>query len=239
MKTKQLKIVEMFGKSPPDDSVRRITDMTDTEEWGMHIINVPADGSCFFQSIAMCMTESVEVWYDIEELRTLMEVHWENYHETTNEESDGVTSSLVRYMCATNIDNGILDKYNAEAEYRADTLREKGVPVYKSVGQFQDHVMKPDTWADHASFHAFLKSLNYRCAVIVFDPECGGIKYLPPEWTVKKSVYIFLLRKVNHYSVVSISKAGCDLPLCLSYDETKEFLGWLKDTALGAVLCEV
>lgn len=243
-----IRIMKVAGKSLADDiiegGVRPIRDRIVSEppspegEFSMRSIDVPADGSCFFQSIAICMTESMGVWYEIEELRSMMEIHWEKYHETRSEMCDRVTSSLVRYMCAVNIDKDILDTYNAEAEYRRDTLKEKGVVIYKGVRQLKDHILGAGTWADHASFNAFLKSLNYKCAVIVFDPECGGVKYLPPEWTAGKSLYIFLLRRVNHYSVLRVRKGGANLPLCVSYDDAKEFVKWMKDTSYATILCE-
>lgn len=244
-----MRVVKLEGRSLADDiasgtqivmnELRRCMDVTTAEEeWQVEVIDVPADGSCFFQSIATAMDDNIEAWFDIEELRVPMEKYWEEYTEGVEDKYGGVTSHLVRHMCAENIDDDILEKYNVEAEYRTETLKEKGVMKYKNIEQFKSHVLKRNTWGDHASFTAFLKSLNYRCGLVVFDPECQGIKYLPPEWTVEKSLYIFLLRKVNHYSVLRLQKGGTDLDLCVSYKDTKEFVDWMVDNDHGNVLSE-
>lgn len=67
-------------------------------------------------------------------------------------------------------------------------------------------------------------TLYCRVGLVVFGPECQGIKYMPPEWTVGKSLKMFLLRKHNHYSVLRLQRGGTDVDLCASYRDTKEFV---------------
>lgn len=204
----------------------------------MSEVEVPADGSCFFHSIATAMNETMDMWYDIEELRVPMEAYWEAYSIVATEKPLGITPSLVRFMCSENIDDDTLLTYNAEAQYRKHTLEDRGAVVFENTKDLKMHVLKGDTWADHAIFRAFLKSLNFRCGLVVIDPECGGVKYLPPCWTKGKSLYIFLLRTRNHYSILRLERDGEDLELCVSYENTKAFVDWMVATSKGAVLSE-
>ncbi|CAN0298913.1 unnamed protein product, partial [Ectocarpus sp. 6 AP-2014] len=196
----------------------------DRDEWRMSEVEVPADGSCFFHSIATAMDETIDMWYDIEELRVPMEMYWDAYTTGNTAGSEGISSSLIRFMCAKNIDEDMLVTYNAEAQYRKHTLKDRSALVFNSTQDLHNHVLKADTWADHAVFSAFLKSLNFRCGLVVIDPECGGVKYLPPDWTKRKSLYIFLLRKRDHYSILRLERDGVDLQLCVSYADTKAFV---------------
>ena len=234
----EMRVVKLGGNSLADDVVASHASVTLYEEWRMSEVEVPADGSCFFHCIATAMDEDTDVWYDIEELRAPMERYWQAYTNGAAVACAGVTSSLIRFMCAENIDDELLLKYNVEAQYRKETLKEKGVVVYKDMQQFKRHVLRPDTWADHSIVSAFLKSLNFRCGLAVIDPECGGITYLPPEWTKRKPLYIFLLRKRNHYSVLRLEKRGMDLNLCVSYADTKAFVDWMAANSKGSVHSE-
>lgn len=216
-------------------------DVADTacrNEWRMAEIDVPRDGACFFHSVAMAIDEGIEAWHGIEELRAPMERYWQAHRDSTGSSDAGVTSSLVRFMCAENIEEYMLVNYNVEAQYRKDTLKQRGVVFYTSVEEFREHVLQPDTWADHASFSAFLSSLNFKCGLVVFDTGCGGISYLPPEWTRRKLTYIFLLRRCNHYSVLRIEKGGLMLGLCVCYRDTKEFVDWIVANDVAKVLSE-
>lgn len=215
--------------------MRLADDDTGDRRWSLSGIDVPADGSCFFRSIAIAMNDCVGTWHEFDDLRGPMERYWELFTTSTGEDNDEVTPSLVRYMCAANIDEGILEQYNAEASYRRDTLREAGVVVCKDVNHLKAHIQQPDTWVDHATFNAFLKSLNFRLGLVVMDTECRGIKYLPPEWTVGKSLYVFLFRTGNHYSVIRLKRDGEQLELCLPRNTTKEFVGWLQSHTTAKV----
>lgn len=226
-------IVEWKGDSP---LAEEIAPTASNSNWEILHISVPADGSCFFRSVAIAMNDCVDTWHRFEDLRRPMELYWESFTESTGQDHDDVTPALLRHMCAVNIDGDILEQYNAEAVYRKDTLREAGVVVCKDTGAFKAHVLQPDTWVDHSIFGAFLKSLNFRLGLVVLDPECGGLKYLPPEWTVNKSLYIFLLRKGNHYSVLRLRRDGKDLDLCLPHNTTNEFVSWLQSNTTAEVL---
>jgi len=92
------------------------------DKWRMSEVEVPADGSCFFHSIAVAMDETIDMWYDIDELRVPMERYWDDYTAAETNESEGISSSLIRFMCAKNIDEDMLVTYNAEAQYRKHTL---------------------------------------------------------------------------------------------------------------------
>lgn len=233
-----MRVIKLEGNSLADDIIASQTSQTCCDEWRMSEVDVPADGSCFFHCIATAMDENIDAWYNIEELRVPMEHYWQAYTDGAAVASAGVTSPLIRFMCAENIDEELLLKYNVEAQYRKETLKERGVVVYRDMQQFKRHVLEPDTWADHSIVSAFLKSLNFRCGLVVIDPECGGITYLPPEWTKRKPLYIFLLRKRCHYSVLRLEKYGRDLDLCVSYSDTKAFVDWMVANSKGRVHSE-
>ena len=171
--------------------------------WCAEVIDTPRDGSCFFSAIAMAMNDSISMWYSIDELRVPMEKYWQMYHEDTDESLCEVTSDLVRYMCGVSVDKIILELYNVEADWRIETEKVKA-PKFKTPRELGYHMRKKTTWGDHAALHAFLKSLNYHCSVIVFDAEFGGMRYLPPEWTKNKKAYICLRFEDCHYGVVRL-----------------------------------
>lgn len=187
--------------------------------WCAEVIDTPRDGSCFFSSIAMAMNDSIEMWYEIDELRVPMEKYWEEYRNDTQINLCEVTSDLVRFMCAKNVDKIILDIYNAEAEFRIETEK---VPAKKfnTTKELGHHMRKTTTWGDHAALHAFLKSLHYHCGIIVFDAEFGGMRYFPPEWTRNKKAYICLRLEGNHYGVVRLKRKDTNEEqlLCVTRD---------------------
>lgn len=189
--------------------------------WNCQIIDTPTDGSCFFNAISIALNDPESSWQDHERLRELMEDHWNKYAEESGETPHGVSPDMVRFMCATHLDEESLVMYNAEAEYRRDTEKEKNVKIFENLQQMKDHVRKSNCWADHSIMRAFLASLEYRCCVVVFDSEVGGITHLPEEWTKGKDTYICLRRDLNHYRVIRLIHHGSDeedreeMPLCL------------------------
>ncbi len=186
-----------------------------TTEWCFELVETPKDGSCFFASISHAMNECTDEWYRVKVLRDRVEKYWDAYHEETGENLTEVTQRFVRFMCAKNIDKDIMEMHNAEAEYRKDT-GEKGVKIFKTVKEFQNHVINTKCWADHSIFLAFHRSLGYRCSLIVFDSEVEGIPYLDKEWTEKKDIYICLRRENNHYSTVRLVRGEKRMKLCVS-----------------------
>lgn len=202
-------------------------------EWGAEIIETPRDGSCFFTSIAIAMNDSVEMWCSIDELRTPMEKYWERYLETCREPIAEVTPDLVRFMCAQNIDEDILTMFNEEANYRR-TTQKVNAKMFKTKEQLGRHMMKKSTWGDQASLRAFVKSLDFQCAVIIFDDRAGGMIRLPEEWTKDKKAYICLKRERNHYNLIRLSSHRYNLPLCV----TREFMLDLLKNVYGDKLKE-
>ena len=189
--------------------------MSDDMPWCAEVLDTPRDGSCFFSSIAMALNDSIHMWYDIDELREPMEKYWEMYKNDTQETLCEVTPSLIRYMCCMSVDNIILELYNAEADWRIETEKVKA-PKFKTPQALGCHMRKTTTWGDHAALHAFLKSLNYNCSIIVFDAEFGGMRYFPPEWTKNKKAYICLRYEDYHYGVVRLKKNDEKQLLCVS-----------------------
>ena len=194
--------------------------------WEVEVIDTPRDGSCFFSAIAMALNDSIEMWYGIDELRIPMERYWNLYHEETSENLTEVTSDLIRYMCSINIDENILETFNAEAEFRRETEKNDNIAKFKTPKDLGDHFRKKNTWGDHASFHAFLKSLNFNCAIIVFDAEFGGIRFLPKEWTKSKKAYICLRFEDNHYGVIRLKEQK---NLCVTRETVIEMIESVKE----------
>ena len=187
--------------------------------WNCSIIDTPKDGSCFFTSIAIALNDSESSWQNHDRLRELMKNYWDLYRQETGEAPPGVTPAMVRFMCSLNLDEDSLIIYNAEAEYRRETEHEKNVKIFKKLDDMKRHVRNTNCWADHSIVRAFLKSLKYRCCVVVFDSEVGGMTHLPVEWTKNKDIYICLRRDLNHYRVVRMvwesENKRVEMPLCL------------------------
>jgi len=183
--------------------------------WNFELIATKRNGSCFFESVANAMSENVEQWYGFPILREKMENYWNSYHEKTGNSLTGVTEKLVRFMCSENIDKDVLEMYNVEAAFRKDS-GEKGVRLFKSVEEYQNHVLNTNCWADHSIFLSFHKSLGNRCSLIVFDSEIGGIPHLDREWTENKDIYICLRRENDHYSTIRLIKDDAKMDLCVN-----------------------
>jgi hypothetical protein len=186
--------------------------------WGAEVVDTPRDGSCFFSSIAIAMNDSLDVWCSEEELRVKMEEHWEDFHRVTGQTLDKVTSDLVRFMCSKNVDDNILEAYNQEAAFRRNSLGNKNAKIFKTTEDLGKYMRKKSTWGDQASLHAFLKSLDFVCGIVIFDAGIGGIVRLPEEWTKDKKVYICLRREASHYNVVRLCRTDTNtrLNMCVT-----------------------
>lgn len=186
--------------------------------WGAEIIDTPRDGSCFFSSIAIAMNDSLEAWCSVEELRVKMEMYWEKYHQVTKKSLEEVTSDLVRFMCSQNVDDNILEAYNQEAAYRKNSLGNSGVKIFESTEALGAYMQEKSTWGDQASLHAFLKSLDFECGIVIFDADIGGLVRLPEEWTKDKKAYICLRRQANHYDAVRLCRTDTNtrLSMCVT-----------------------
>lgn len=188
--------------------------------WNCSIIETPKDGSCFFNAISIALNDPESSWQDNDDLRKLMEKHWNNYAKESGETPHGTSPDMIRFMCASHLDEDSLVMYNAEAEYRKETEKEKDVKIFENLEDMKKHVRNTNCWADHSIMRAFLESLEYRCCVVVFDSEVGGITHLPEEWTKDKDMYICLRRDFNHYRVVQLiyeteEDGRKEMPLCL------------------------
>lgn len=214
--------VENDYKDSAENDSTESTGIVRDKSWYIEVLDTPRDGSCFFSSIAMAINDSIWMWYDIDDLRIRMETYWEMYREETDESLCEVTSDLVRFMCSLNVDDAMLETYNAEADYRIETEKVRA-NKFDTPADLGKHMRKKSTWGDHAAFHAFLRSLDYKCGVVVFDAEIGGMSYLPPEWTRNKKAYICLRRENNHYGVLRLFKLDTgEKCLCLNRETMLE-----------------
>lgn len=175
--------------------------------WTAEVLRIPRDGSCFFASIAMAMNDSIDTWRSIDALRIAMEQYWDSYHESTCDRLDKVTPDLVRFMCAENVNDDILETYNVEATFRRISLNVKA-KTFITPAELGAHIRQNSTWGDQAALRAFVQSLNFECGVIIFDEKVGGMIRLPEEWTKDKKTYICLQRENNnHYNVLRLCRA--------------------------------
>lgn len=167
----------------------------------MEVVETSPDGSCFFAALAIAIDGSIECWNKFPELQVRMNEYWDAYERQIGELLSGVTPGLVRFMCATNVDEAIMVKYNTEAELDKDR------PTFDNILEFSKHIMRRTTWGDHACLYAFVKSLGYNCGVLIYDKDVrGNFVFLPPEWTLNKLTYIVLYREKSHYGVVRFGK---------------------------------
>jgi hypothetical protein len=203
--------------------------------WNCSVIDTPMDGSCFFNAITIALNDPDSSWQNNENLREIMEKHWNKYNQETNETPHGVNADMIRFMSSEHLDEDSLSLYNAEAEYRKETEKEKGVKIFKNLEEMKDHVRNTSCWADHSIMRAFLESLEYRCCIVIFDAEVGGMTHLPEEWTKDKDMYICLHRKLNHYRVIRLfhdTEEGerLEMPICLDRKTILEMVDFLNTT---------
>ena len=169
------------------------------------IVAVPGDGSCFFTSLAIAIEHSVDDWKKIDDLRSRMKMWWDKHGQQR------FSAGLVRFMCASNVDENILELYNAEA-----ALSRKRQTLATTT-DLSEHMMQSTTWGDHASLFAFVKSLDYVCGVLIHNTDLKDkFVYLPPEWTRNKVRYIVLKYKghrVSHYELYKFQDEHYSIPI--------------------------
>lgn len=182
--------------------------MSSTEDWQFESINVPSDGSCFFTSVSIAMNDSVDEWMMCPRIKDIMMHHWERFNRLKIEETSVITPKFIRYMSASSMNDGYLEIHNAEASI----MNEK---IFKTPEELARHVLHSECWANHAMMFTFMKSIENRISLVVFDILAGGTVYMPKEMTYKKKLYICLELKNNHYTPMRISYKGVAMKLCI------------------------
>ena len=177
--------------------------------WGFHEIEVPADGSCFFASIAIALNDSHEIWAKNEKIGKRILHHIERYEGIEEETLTEITPKFVRYMAASSMDEIGLEMYNQEASL---SRRKK----FETKEDFAKHILRSKCWADQSIIRSFMKALNYQFSVIVFDHELGKPTYMPEEWTHRKELYTCLHIHMNHYTPIRLALNGETYGLCVT-----------------------
>ena len=185
--------------------------------WDIEIIDVEANGSCFFESISIAITDCIQDFVENDYLCLKMDDYIKGYEDLTGEDMETVSPHFIRYICSRNIDECIFETYSIEAADRKDS-GEKNVKEFKSKEEMSDYIINTNCWADHSIIRSFFKSFGNRCALVIFDETYGGLVYFQKEWTYKKDKYICLNRQNNHYSPVRFSNDSKSYPLCLERD---------------------
>lgn len=192
--------------------------------WEINIIDVEANGSCFFESISIAISDCIEDFVVNDHLCLKMDDYIKGYEQIIGEDMESVTPKFIRYICSRNIDDCIFETYSIEANDRKDS-GERDVKEFKSKEEMSDYILNTNCWADHSIIRAFFKSFDNRCALVIFDETYDGLVYFQKEWTYKKDKYILLNRQNNHYSPVRFLYDSEALPLCL---ERKHVLSIMK-----------
>lgn len=190
-------------------------------DWAADIVETPKDGACFFTALSLAINDSLGLWCSFDVLRRSMEKYWDLYHKVTNVILTEVTPDLIRFICSLNIDKNILIMFNEEAKF----LKAK---QFQTTEQLGNHMRKKTTWGDQASLFAFLKSLDFKCGVLIFDNS--SLIRFPEEWTRNKKLYMCLLRDNNHYNLIRFWRDKKPLSLCLPRGVVVEILH---------IMCEV
>lgn len=192
-------------------------------EWTVDLIDVPRDGSCFFSSIAISMNESLDLWQENDFLREKMEKYWEEYVREEQVTIVKVTSHLVRYICAVNLNEDIFETYCVEAIDRAND-NEKHVRKFRDMREMAHNVRNGNFWGDHSMIRTFFNAFKTKCSLIIFDVNFGGIVYFQKDWTKNKDMYICLQRDGDHYRAMRLSKNGNRLRMCMSREDVLDFV---------------
>ena len=188
------------------------------EDWAIRLLPIEADGSCFFSSIAIALNESLHVWGNNKRIRKILRNYWYSFLESGLESPDNFTPLFVRYITSISIDKDDLDAYNNIAG--ADNKKK-----FDSVPEMAKHVLETSCWVDTVTFGAFLKSLDCRIAVVVIDYCIKEPLSVLEELTKNKDLYICLWLQDEHYQPIQLVYQGRDLPLCVSRECMRDFMG--------------
>ena len=188
------------------------------EDWAIRMIPVNSDGSCFFSSIAVSLNESLHAWMHNKKIKNLLKQHWNSFLDLGLESPDYFTPTFVRYITSVSIDQNDLAAYNDIATADNETKID-------SVSQLAEHILHSNCWVDTVTFGAFLKSLDCTVAVVVIDHAIKEPLCVSDELTKDKDLYICLWLQNYHYEPMQIVYKGQDLPLCVSRESIRAFMG--------------
>jgi len=196
--------------------------------WNVELIDVPADGSCFFASIATAMNHCLMTWADNEYFAIKMNKYIEGYEKETKKDLYEITPEFVRYLCSINIDKCIFETYCEEAKDRED-CGEEDVVKFDSIEEMSEHIFKTKCWADHATIRSFFNAFETKCSLVIFDDSYGGVVYFQKEWTEDKEMYICLQRCANHYRPMKLSCDDEDIPICMPRETMLKFANYIRE----------
>lgn len=192
------------------------------EDWQFETIDVPADGSCFFTSIAIAMNDSMDRWESIPRIKEMMMHHWDRYTRLGLEKTDDITPKFIRYMSASAMDTAGLELYNAEASM----LKKKQMKTPEELARY---IIHSRCWADHSMIRSFMKSMGYTISIVVFDSSISDTVYMPKEWTHNKELYICLQLEGQHYSPMRLSYKEDKMKLCVDRGVVRKMIHECKD----------
>ena len=201
----------------------RMGDPVESDIWSVDLLDVPMDGSCFFTSIVTAMNESMDLIQDNDFIRGKMEKYWEDYVNEHKKDVTCITSHMLRNICSKNIDSDIFEMYCIDASARKDA-KERGVQVFKTLGDMRKTIENTNYWGDHSCIRAFFNAFDNRISLIIFDEDYGGIVYFQKEWTEDKDMYICIQRHGNHYRPMVLSKKGERLRMCITRSDVLDFV---------------
>ena len=130
------------------------------DDWGFQCISVPADGSCFFTSVAVAMNDSMEKWMAKPRVKAMMKHHWERFNILNLEVTEQITPRFVRYMSASAMDEVSLVMHNEEAS----VLRKRKFDTPEDLAK---HVLDSKCWADQSMIRSFMRSMLYMVSIVI------------------------------------------------------------------------
>ena len=188
-------------------------------DWSFEVTSVPSDGSCFFTSVSIAMNDSMKRWILIPTITNALGTHWERYKSFKGQDDlqDNITSTFIRFMSASAIDEISLEMYNEDAM----VLK---LEKFKTPQELARHVISSNCWADQAIIRSFMRSMMYNICVVLFDYRTKKPIFLPKEWTFNKMLYICLMLKGNHYTPIRLVYKETPLDMCVSRQDIKRFM---------------
>ena len=70
--------------------------------WDIEIIDVEPNGSCFFESISIAITDCIQDFVVNDYLCLKMDDYIKGYEELTGEDMETVSPHFIRYICSRN-----------------------------------------------------------------------------------------------------------------------------------------
>jgi|SRR6476646_896891 len=198
------------------------------QKWSVDVIDVPADGSCFFHCIARAF-QSFRNQFESKFKKMIdnyMVGHLYALNCITADEIDvkvcddyAIDSDLIRYICAIKVTQDDLELYNS-------ILAADNQETIKSQQELVESIMLDDRFADCIEIK-ILSTIAFenQFGIYILDGTVAdGVVFMPPEWTNDKNYNVILVRHHEHYSLLEIIKNNTRMGKIVSSKVANEFI---------------